>query len=68
MIDTPVDDLETSYVIDLFSDNVFDMNEEGTDASGTYPLGDHKVIWIVEDLCGNEIQIAQDFRIISCKI
>jgi hypothetical protein len=65
--------------IDLNNNNVFDtiISGEGTTAtaaaptvataSGTYPIGNHKVQWSFEDKCGNVTVCDQLFSIVNCK-
>lgn len=36
-------------------------------ASGTYPIGTHRVVWTFEDLCGNSTTCEQLFSIVNCK-
>lgn len=46
-------DLAWSYRIDLGNNGSVDINGASNDASGVYPVGTHKITWIVEDRCGN---------------
>ena len=45
--------LRYTYAIDAFNDGSIDITGVGNDASGTYPTGEHRIIWSVEDYCGN---------------
>lgn len=36
-------------------------------ASGTYPIGKHKIVWSFEDRCGNVTSCTKDFTISNCK-
>ncbi len=60
-------DLDIRYTVDLDGDDFFDYSGVGADASGMFPIGDHVIIWIVEDGCGNEVRVPQNFSIINCK-
>jgi hypothetical protein len=46
-------DLAWSYRIDLNNNGSVDINGASNDASGIYPVGSHRITWIVEDRCGN---------------
>jgi len=46
--------LAWTYQIDLNNDGSVDINQSGKDASGTYPIGTHKVTFRVRDACNNE--------------
>lgn len=54
--------LKWSYLVDFNNDNVItntsgnnnSRSGTGNDASGTYPIGTHKITWTVEDQCGNQ--------------
>lgn len=51
-----------------FHDNPFAENENNPfDASGTYPVGIHKICWYVEDGCSNIASLCQLFEIKDCK-
>ncbi len=55
---TKKEELKFTYKIDLYSDNVFgaaETNLKGNSATFTHelPIGKHKVLWTVEDKCGN---------------
>ncbi len=68
---TPDDMLMWSYVIDLNNDGTADISNSGTgamiDVSGTYDLGMHSIIWLIEDRCGNTMSCTKNFTIINCK-
>lgn len=51
---TPNDQLIWSFAIDLYNDNSLDVFGSTNDASGEYPGGTHRIIFKVEDQCGNE--------------
>ncbi len=67
---TADEDLVWSAAIDLDSDGVIDieMDMQGNcaTASGTYPIGNHTVLWTFEDMCGNKISCLQEFSITNC--
>lgn len=65
---TPEEDLNWSYEIDLFNDDEGDLiTGNSNDASGTYPVGIHKITWTVEDMCGNQSTEMNLFIILDCK-
>ena len=59
--------LNWSYSIDANNDGTFDINGNGADASGYYPFGTHKILWRVEDGCGNEETCTSLFELKDCK-
>jgi len=64
---TSFDDLNVSYTIDLFNDGTIDDIGTTNDASGVYPVGEHKIKWTVEDMCGNKTLCAELFDVQDCK-
>ncbi len=60
-------DLNYSYVIDANNDGGNDIVGSGSDASGNYPIGTHKITWTVEDGCGNPTSCSYLFVISDCK-
>ncbi len=64
---TPAEDLNYYYWIDAFNDGSNDIHAAGNDASGTYPLGTHRILWHVEDGCGNVSETEYLFVISDCK-
>lgn len=49
-------------------DNPFAQNNRNPfDASGTYPIGIHKICWYVEDSCGNTAALCQLFEVRDCE-
>lgn len=65
---TPADQLRWTYSIDLGNDGVPPFVTGSTnDASGTYPVGTHKVSWTVEDHCGNLSTTSYTFRVLDKK-
>ncbi|MBK9721361.1 MAG: T9SS type A sorting domain-containing protein [Saprospiraceae bacterium] len=52
----------------LFHHNPLADNENNPfEASGTYPIGIHKICWFVEDGCGNIGTLCQLFEVKDCK-
>ena len=45
--------LNITYAIDYNNDGTIDAVGVGNDASRTAPIGEHRIIWSVEDFCGN---------------
>jgi hypothetical protein len=64
---TPQMDLVWRYQIDENNDGSIDGFGNSNDASDIYPIGLHRIIWTVEDECGNETDRVQYFEIESCK-
>jgi hypothetical protein len=64
---TPADQLHWEYEIDLHDDGSVDMTGTGNDASGHYPVGTHRIEWLLEDLCGNFTTCEHVFEIRNCK-
>ncbi len=65
---TPADQLRWTYNIDLGNDGVAPFVTGSTnDASGTYPVGTHKITWTVEDHCGNLSTTSYTFRVLDKK-
>jgi hypothetical protein len=65
--------LANSYKIDANNDGSFESDMTGTgtgntiDASGTYPVGTHKIVYTFEDKCGNLTTAEQLFTVVNCK-
>ncbi|HRI01249.1 MAG TPA: SdrD B-like domain-containing protein [Saprospiraceae bacterium] len=68
---TPADQLIWEFSIDYNSDGIIDSIKHGVggsiDASGYYPLGDHRIKYSFEDLCGNREVCERPFSIINLK-
>ncbi|MEL6986873.1 MAG: hypothetical protein AAGK97_03495, partial [Bacteroidota bacterium] len=64
---TPEEYLEYSWSIDANNDGTFDINGNGKSAAGLYPFGTHKILWRVEDRCGNESTCQYKFTVQDCK-
>jgi len=68
---TSAGNLRWEYAIDIDTDGTIDFTDsqvgEVADASGTYPIGNHTILWTFEDMCGNETSCLQEFSIINCK-
>lgn len=68
-------ELKWSYRIDLNSNGVFENDPalsgagygNTADATGSYPVGSHKIVWSFEDRCGNIAACEQLFDIVNCK-
>lgn len=71
--DVCTDILRWSYKIDAFNNGSFDLGLSNTglgntaDASGRYPIGNHRIQWAFEDRCGNITKCDQLFDIVNCK-
>lgn len=74
---TDYSELRITYSIDLESDGIFDLTTANNpfadagnlknQASGTYPFGVHRIVWTVEDGCGNFTTCEADIIIDNCK-
>ena len=61
-------DFTSSEYFQVTDDNPFAYDESNArDASGKYPLGTHRITWIVEDMCGNLMTCEYLFTIEDCK-
>ncbi|MEO7176334.1 MAG: HYR domain-containing protein [Saprospiraceae bacterium] len=65
---TNQDDLKWTYKIDLNNDGQYDITGTGNNASGTYAVGTHRVLWTVEDGCGNKQTCNKLFTVKDCKV
>ncbi|MEL6986281.1 MAG: T9SS type A sorting domain-containing protein, partial [Bacteroidota bacterium] len=61
-------DLVYSYQIDAFNDGDFNISGQGNDATGDYPVGTHRILWTVEDQCGNTTSCESTFMIENSKL
>jgi hypothetical protein len=68
---TPDEDLMWTFEIDRFNNGIFDLKVSGIgntiDASGPYPVGQHRIKYSFEDRCGNKTFCIQEFEIVNCK-
>lgn len=69
---TPDELLQWSYAVDLNNNNTIDLGPYSNlgaviDASATYPLGYHRIIYSFEDRCGNRTVREQFLDLKSCK-
>jgi len=60
-------DLFWRHKIDIDNDGDFDIIRRGNDATGLYPIGIHKIKFLVEDLCGNLDSCEYLFELRNCK-
>lgn len=70
--DDCTDVLRSSYKVDLFNDGSINTtspvsNSNSIDASGSYPVGKHRIIYTFEDKCGNISSKEQLFSIVNKK-
>lgn len=70
--DDCTDALHWSYQIDANNDGVYDFVPvtgvgNTADASGTYPIGSHRITWTFWDRCGNVTTCDQLFDVVNCK-
>jgi hypothetical protein len=74
---TPDDELVYRYFIDVDSDGTYELNQDnnpfadfpgvGNNATGSYPVGTHRILWEVEDKCGNKTTCVAEFALLNCK-
>lgn len=64
---TAEEDLFWRAKIDLFNDGDFDQVKNSNDFTDLYPMGVHKVKFLVEDLCGNLDSCEYLFELRNCK-
>jgi len=64
---TPESELVYSYEIDLNNDGTIDVARSGNDASDVFDTGLHKIIWYVEDMCGNQTMCMHTFNVVDKK-
>ncbi len=72
---TPESELIWKYDIDLNNNGLFDYSStynpladnpnDPTDASGNYPVGNHRIVWSVSDGCGNTTTCQQLFNVVN---
>src|SRR5690606_3888771 len=61
-------DYISSEYTQVVDNNPFaDDETNARDASGRYPIGTHRIMWIVEDMCGNIQQCTYLFTVEDCK-
>ena len=66
--DDCTNDLVYSYRIDAFNTGTFDINGSGNNATGDYPVGTHRILWTVEDQCGNSTSCESTFTVVNSKL
>jgi len=60
---TPEAELVYSYELDIDNDGSIEEFGNTNDASRTLDVGQHKITWIVEDLCGNATRCEQTINV-----
>jgi len=70
--DECVNQVLLTYRVDLDNNGSFDIisntvSAESIDASGNYPVGNHRIVYTAEDGCGNTVSQTQLFSIVNCK-
>jgi hypothetical protein len=73
---TGFDGLRFAYSIDLDNDGSFNVSNTSNPfadfgnaknvASGTYPIGTHRIVWTVTDGCGNTTTCESLIRVLNC--
>lgn len=59
--------LRYSYVVDAYTNGTTDTYGSTNDATNTYPIGTHSIVWTVEDGCGNTTTCEYSFTVTDCK-
>lgn len=72
LVATAIDDCQPAqlvynYEIDLGNNGSIDYTGIGNNASGTYPVGTHRIKWTVTDQCGNATSCTYLFTILDKK-
>lgn len=70
--DACTESLNWTYRVDYNNNGTFDfvsttVQAKSIDASGTYPIGSHRIVYTAEDGCGNTATQTQIFHIVNCK-
>jgi len=61
------DELDFSYEFDEFNDGSINAQGNSNDASRTLDVGQHRIIWTVEDGCGNQATCTQIINVRDAK-
>lgn len=61
------DELVFSYKFDRDNDGIINQSGNGNDASRTLDVGQHRIIWTVEDKCGNQNTCEQIINVRDAK-
>jgi uncharacterized repeat protein (TIGR01451 family) len=70
---TPVDQMIVWWRIDLYDDGSgplaggYDLEGTNTNPTDFYPYGLHRILWVVEDMCGNKTTEEFTFEVEDCK-
>ncbi len=70
---TPAHLLVYWWRIDIGNDGLgplpggFDFEGTTSDPSGVYPYGTHRILWVIEDMCGNRSTTEYTFDVEDCK-
>ena len=70
---TPDDMLVYWWRIDAFNDGQgpipggYDFEGFTMDPSGNFPYGTHRILWVIEDMCGNKSTVEYTFEPVDCK-
>ncbi|MCB0661816.1 MAG: T9SS type A sorting domain-containing protein, partial [Saprospiraceae bacterium] len=63
--------LNVYWVVDAYNDGIPDSGPQytgtGMNTSNGYPIGTHKITYLVEDDCGNTTECSFLFKILDCK-
>lgn len=64
---TPSNELKFTFQVDLGNNGTIDRQGLTNNASGTFPVGVHRLNWTVEDGCGNRTTCSQLLTVNDCK-
>ena len=70
---TPEHMLVYWWRIDAYNDGLgslpggFDFEGTTADPSGNFPYGTHRILWVIEDMCGNKSTTEYTFEVEDCK-
>lgn len=64
---TPAENLVYSYRIDFDNDGSFNTSGNGNSVTRTYAPGVNRIVWTVEDGCGNQETCEYVFTVVDCK-
>jgi hypothetical protein len=64
---TPSDQLLWSYELDIDNDSTIDAAGSRNNFSRVYEVGVHRVVWTVQDRCGNVETCEYLFEVVDCK-
>jgi subtilisin-like proprotein convertase family protein len=70
---TPAHMLNYWWRVDAYNDGIgilpggFDFEGQTADPSANFPYGIHRILWVIEDMCGNRTTTEYEFEVEDCK-